>query len=96
MIQAAKALVLAQNLDVGDEPDNVVSEFRDRFYDTELFFDRYAKGKFAQYLFRRHENQDETNSDSAKRLVEEANLFIEAAHACEARIAEVATPRLQL
>ena len=37
------------------EPDEVVGEFRKHFYDTQLFFDPYAGGKFAQYLFRAHE-----------------------------------------
>ena len=96
MVQAAKALVLGRNLDVGDDPDNVVSEFRAHFYDTELFFDPYAKGKFAQYLFRRHEHPNGSDPEAAKRLVEEANLFIEAAHACEARVADSSVPRLPL
>ena len=37
-------------------PDTIVREFRERFYDTELFFDRFAKGKFARPLFARHES----------------------------------------
>ncbi|MEM7032500.1 MAG: nitrite/sulfite reductase [Chloroflexota bacterium] len=88
MLLAARSLVLNEFLDVGDEPERIVAEFRTRFYDTELFFDKYAKGKFANYLFNRHDNANEkTNEDSARRLVEEANLFIEAAHACDARLA---------
>lgn len=88
MLSAARALVLNVNLNVGDDPNNIVKEFRQRFYDTEIFFDKYAKGKFAQYLFNRHENS-KTNPDkeSSHRLIEEANLFIEAAHACDARLA---------
>ena len=96
MVQAAKALVLGQSLDVGDDPGNIVREFRTRFYDTELFFDPFARGKFAQYLFRRHGRPADTGAEEAKRLVEEANLFIEAAHACEARIAEASSLRLAL
>ena len=88
MLLAAKALVLNQNLNVGDDPNNIVKEFRTHFYDTEIFFDKYAGGKFAQYLFRRHENPKATpDKESSQRLIEEANLFIEAAHACDARIA---------
>lgn len=30
----------------------IVREFRARFFDTKLFFDTYAGGKFAMYLFR--------------------------------------------
>ncbi len=88
MLLAARSLVLNEYLDVGDEPERIVSEFRTRFYDTQKFFDKYAKGKFANYLFERYENPPaEPNEDSAHRLVEEANLFIEAAHACDARLA---------
>ena len=85
MLLAAKALVRTQFLDVGDNPDQIVAEFRTRFYDTELFFDRYVKGKFAQFLFARHEKPN-PNPDpvSTHQLIEEAVLFIEAAHSCEA------------
>ena len=88
MILAARALVRNQNLDVGDDKDTIVAEFRQRYFDTRLFFDRYAKGKFARYLFARHENPNPNpDVDSARQLVEEANLFIEACHACDARLA---------
>ncbi len=87
MVLAARALVRVQFLDVGDDPDNVVAEFRERFFDTELFFDRFSKGKFAQYLFDRHESPNANpNRDSAHRLIEEAQLFIEATHGCEERV----------
>ncbi len=88
MILAARALVRNQFLDVGDDPKDIVNEFRRRFYDTQLFYDRYAKGKFARYLFARHENPNPgLDIDSVRQLVEEANLFIEACHACDARLA---------
>jgi sulfite reductase (ferredoxin) len=88
MILAARALVRNQFLDVGDAPDDIVTEFRQRFYDTQLFYDRYAKGKFARYLFARHEEPSpRLDVDSVRQLVEEANLFIEACHACDARLA---------
>lgn len=88
MVLAARALVRNQFLDVGDDPENIVAEFKTRYVDTELFFDRYAKGKFAQYLFNRHESPPTAvDEDSAHQLIEEANLFIEACHACDARMA---------
>ncbi len=91
MLLAARALVLTQYIDVGDDPDGIVEEFRRRFYDTELFFDKYAKGKFAQYLFARHESPNPNpDQDSAHWLIEEAQLFIEATHACEGRLAGAA------
>ena len=89
MLLAAKALVRSQNLDVGDDPDRIVAEFKARFYDTQLFFDPYAKGKFAHYLFERHANPNpDPDEDYAHQIVEEANIFIEAAYACDARMAQ--------
>jgi len=88
MLQGAKALIKTEFLDVSDDPDTLVKEFRERFYDTKLFRDKYAGGKFAQYLFRRHQSPpSKANSDGARQLVEEAQLFIEAAHACWERVA---------
>lgn len=87
MLMAARALVRTRYPNVGSEANRIVEEFKTRFYDTELFFDKYAKGKFAQFLFERHENPPESFSrESAYRSAEEARLFIEATHDCEARL----------
>jgi sulfite reductase (ferredoxin) len=87
MVMAARALVRTQYPNVGQDAQRIVEEFRRRFYDTEVFFDKYAKGKFAQYFFERHEHPSETHTRaSAYRIIEEARLFIEACHACEARL----------
>jgi sulfite reductase (ferredoxin) len=83
MVQAALALVRTEFQDVPDNPDRIVNEFRTRFYETDLFHDRYAGSKFAQYLFRRHASPPQKHtSDQAHRTVEEAQLFIESAYAC--------------
>jgi sulfite reductase (ferredoxin) len=89
MVLAARALVRNQFLDVGDDPERIVAEFKTRYYDTQLFYDRYAKGKFAHYLFDRHGKNGSAviTEDSARALLDEANLFIEACHACDARLA---------
>ena len=55
MLNAARALVKAENPYVSDDPDQIVSEFRERYYDTKLFFDPFAGGEFAGYLFSAHE-----------------------------------------
>ena len=90
MLKAARALVRKQWLDCPEEPAVVVAEFRKRFFDTELFFDRFAKGKFANFLFDRHEREARpgrpADADSARQAIEEARLFIEAAHACDQRM----------
>ncbi|MDA2938114.1 nitrite/sulfite reductase [Acidobacteria bacterium AH-259-A15] len=89
MLQGAKGLIRTEFLDVSDDPDTLVSEFRKRFYDTKLFHDRFAGGKFAHYLFRRHKTPPQEHTrDAARQAVEEAQLFIEAVHACQGRIAE--------
>jgi len=86
MLLAARGLVKQELMEVSENPDEVVREFRARFYDTALFHDKYAGGKFAQYFFDRHEQPPKVTGDTARRLVEEAQLFLEAAHACVARL----------
>jgi sulfite reductase (ferredoxin) len=87
MLMAAYALVRTRFLALQNEPNKIVEEFRRTFYDTKLFFDQYAGGKFANYLFDRHENPPETvDSDTAQRVLGEAQLFIEACYSAEARV----------
>ena len=81
MLHAAKALVKTQFLDVPD--DAIVEEFRTRFCDTELFYNKFAGAKFANYLFRVHEETSpDYTRDAAHQVIEEAQLFIEEAYAC--------------
>ena len=83
MLHAAKALVKTQFLDVPEDADVIVEEFRTRFCDTELFYNQFAGAKFANYLFRVHEEEvAEYTRDIAHQIVEEAQLFIEEAYAC--------------
>jgi sulfite reductase (ferredoxin) len=87
MVRAAKSLVQTQFDDVSDDADEVVGEFRERYYDTRLFFDPFAGPKFAHYFFAAHENGTSPfNPESAHRAIEEAQLFIEAVHTCYNRI----------
>jgi len=89
MVEAARGLVRLQLPDEASDADTVVGEFRTRLYEPQVFWDKYAGGKFAQYLFQRHEDKRRVYSEeAAHHLVEEAQLFIEAAHACHARIVE--------
>ncbi len=91
MVMAAKSLVKTQFLDVPADPQSIVREFTKRFVDTELFFDKYAKGKFAHYLIGRHESgPQKLDKDNLRRLIEEASLFIEACHACDMRLSKAA------
>jgi sulfite reductase (ferredoxin) len=86
MVAGARALVRAENPNVPDDPDTIVREFKERFYDTERFFDRFAKGRFARPLFDRHADGPVAGDEEATRgLVEEAQLFIDAVHAFDIR-----------
>lgn len=93
MLIAAKGLVRTQLWDMNDDPDRIVAEFKTRFYDTQLFQSpdagQYAGGKFALYLLNRHADKDRVfAADKARHLVEEAQLFIEAAYGYYQRMSE--------
>jgi sulfite reductase (ferredoxin) len=83
MIHAAKALVKISYPNISDDPGEIVGEFRTRLYDTQKFWDPYAGGKFANYLFDAHQKADQVyTGDSSRYLIDEAQLFIDAAHSC--------------
>ncbi|HEV7298005.1 MAG TPA: nitrite/sulfite reductase [Tepidisphaeraceae bacterium] len=87
MITAAKTLVQEQWLDVPTDPDTIVREFKTRFVDTGLFRDRFHLDQFSNYFLNRHAGADTRyTSDTAHKLVEETNLFIDAAHKCHAKV----------
>jgi sulfite reductase (ferredoxin) len=87
MVGAAKALVHVENSDISNDPEQIVAEFRQRYYDTQLFFDPFAGGKFANYLFAAHEKAGRAHTEESSRyLIDEAQLFIDAAHACSNRL----------
>ncbi len=90
MLKAAKALVQIRYDDVTNDADEIIDEFRERYYDTKLFFDPYAGGKFAHYLFAVHKKAGPDAAgftpESAHHTIEEAQLFIEAVHACYNRL----------
>ncbi|MFO0031296.1 MAG: nitrite/sulfite reductase [Cyanobacteriota bacterium] len=95
MVKAAQALLKVQNIDIADDPEVILKDFRRYFYDTELFFDPFVRGKFASYLFNAYDNRQLPASlDRAKQAVEEARLFIEAAYECHTRMVQagIATP----
>jgi sulfite reductase (ferredoxin) len=87
MVHAAKALVKFSYAGVPDDPDEIVSQFRVRYYDTQRFWDPFAGGKFAHYLFDAHQKSNEAyTSDSSRYLIDEAQLFIDAAHSCYSKL----------
>ena len=87
MLKAAKSLVLIQYDDVSDDADEIIEEFRERYFDTGLILDPFAGPKFVNYLFAAHEHASEPySSDRAHHLIGEAQLFIEAVHSCYNRL----------
>jgi len=86
MLKAARTLVQLQWPDAPNDPDVIVNEFRTRFVETKLFWDTYHAAQFSNYLFNRHEGPDTRYTrDTAHKLVEEANLFIDASHKAHAK-----------
>lgn len=75
MLQAAHGLIHEQWLDAPRDPATVVAEFRKRF--TAMFHPQLAG-----YFFKRSEGSPATTGETAHRLIEEAQLFIEGAHTC--------------
>jgi sulfite reductase (ferredoxin) len=87
MLQAARALAREKNPNLGVEPEEIVRDFRTHLYETQLFFDPYAGGKFAHYLFRIHDEKARADSpEAAHQIIEEAQLFVDAAHQCYTRL----------
>jgi sulfite reductase (ferredoxin) len=90
MLRAAKALVQAEYPDISDQADEIVKEFRQRYFDTQVFFDPFAGGKFANYLFDAHGKAGQTHTpESSRYLLDEAQLFIDAAHSCSNRLGKL-------
>ncbi|MEP7359445.1 MAG: nitrite/sulfite reductase, partial [Anaerolineales bacterium] len=90
MVQAAWALVKTDLPDFPLKADQVVPEFKKRFYDTQIFWDPFAGGKFGHYLLRAHEKAGMSyGQEEARQRVEEAQLVVEAAYTCRAKIGAV-------
>ena len=95
MLHAAKALIRFEFLDIREDEDEIVKEFRRLFYDTERFFDPIMGGRFAQYLFAAHLKKGHSESEEVShQLIEEAQLFIEASHSCYARLGSLSSHAL--
>jgi len=89
MLHAAQGLVKSQNPGVSEDENEIIAEFTRRFYDRQLFWDKYAGGKFAEYFFKAREFIREgkaADADRAVQLLQEAQLFIDAAHDCHNRL----------
>lgn len=92
MLHAARALVTVEDPHVSQDADEIVRQFRTRFCDTNLFLDRFHGAQFANYLFAAHERAGQPQTDESSRYrIAEAQLFIDAAHACSNKLAQPVT-----
>jgi sulfite reductase (ferredoxin) len=89
MVRAAQGLLKVELPDVKADPAVVLPLFKQRFLDNERFFDRFVGRQESGYLMAAAEAGTKVRDlDEAHRRVEEAQLFIEASHACYARLME--------
>ena len=83
MVHGAKALVKLVNPNIPENPDEIIAQFKASYFDTQKFWDPFAGGKFANYLFDAHQKAGQAyTADSSRYLIDEAQLFIDAAHSC--------------
>ncbi len=95
MRNAAQALLAWRAVPHEFTSEGIADAFKRAFYDTELFFDPFVGGKFAQYYFAAHEQRNQPyDAEKAHRLIEEAQLFIEASHAFYGRLSAQKVPVL--
>ncbi len=94
MLIAARTLAREKEAGLSEDPEDVVAAFKTHLFDPGLFHDPYAGGKFGNYLLRMHgegSNGVEATPERARKRIEEAQLFIEAAHSYHGRTVETAS-----
>jgi sulfite reductase (ferredoxin) len=92
MVIAAQGLVKTWDADINPDADLVFEAFRVRLIETQLFFERYIGASEWQYFQAAHQSRGAARDrDEARRRVEEAQLFIEASHACYSRLLQSRT-----
>jgi sulfite reductase (ferredoxin) len=87
MVLAALGLLKTQDPDAKTNADRVFRDFERQFIDTRLFFERFIGNSEWPYFQAAHEAGGRARDmDEARRRVEEAQLFIDASHACYTRL----------
>jgi sulfite reductase (ferredoxin) len=88
MLHGAAALLRHREIAFGDTPEGIAATFREKLVDTRIFWDRFRGGALSNYFFKAHANAAGVHTEEAARqLIEEAQLFIEACHACYGAVA---------
>jgi sulfite reductase (ferredoxin) len=87
MLAGAEALVRREGADIGPTPGDIVTAFKERFIDTERFYSRFARGRFAGPLLERHADgpPERLEQEATRIMVEESQLFLDACHALDVR-----------
>jgi sulfite reductase (ferredoxin) len=84
MIFSAESVVRTRDREWTGNPASTVEEFKKRFFDTGEFAKHANNTQFAAYLFKAQADVEAKgaapSADEAHRQVEEAQLFLEAAH----------------
>ncbi len=89
MLQAARAITRDVFPNLSEEPDEIVSEFKRLLVEPGLFQES-AAAKASQYLLRAHaEGLGDGSRESAHQLIEEGQMFVEAAHECNQRMTQL-------
>ena len=90
MLHGAAALLRHKAVAFGGSPDEIVRTFRAELVETRLFWDPFRGGALSNYFFKAHEHAGSVHTEeAAHQLIEEAQLFIEACHACYVGMAAV-------
>lgn len=97
MLSAARAVCLEQVPSLSDDPEAIAACFDERLGQTGLFDAASPGGRFSRH-FVRARRADTRNLDlvQARKRVEEAQLFIDAAHAFHSAAAQPAAPTAML
>ncbi|HEY1372122.1 MAG TPA: nitrite/sulfite reductase, partial [Candidatus Binatia bacterium] len=90
MVHAAEALIKTQSDDAPRDDEGTVAEFRRLFCDTQVFYDKYMGTTFADYIFKARDamqHAGDIERGVALQRLQEAQLFIDAAHSCYNKLA---------
>ncbi len=92
MVLAAQGLLKGKDPVISDNAELVMEQFTKEFFDTGVFNDPFAGPKFAQYYFQAHAHRGVgLDKDKTSLFLHEAQLFVEAAHSCYARMSMIET-----
>jgi sulfite reductase (ferredoxin) len=86
MLLAAQGLLKGRDPDVPETPDVVLDRFTQEFHETGVFHDPFAGPKFAMYYLQANHKGLGLAKDKTNLFLHEAQLFVEAAHSCYARM----------